>query len=416
MLSAPTCPDCGANPVNHTLVRLSVRFDHFTERFSRLPEYIGKLLWPALASPLKKFLLLSLEALSLTGVVRKLYAPDTHTSGRAEVLWQAATKRGIKMWEYRLLGARMDTYALKWQGKKYLFKSLPLPTSAKWQSDAIQWMDDKGKMRTHFKKENIPMAGGGVASSLTEASNLFEQLGKPVITKPSQGSRSRHTTTHIETLEQLATSFAKAAMLSPWVIVEEELVGAVHRVTLVGGKVVAVCRRDPAQVMGDGTHSVEQLAVIANENPGRSGPHFHLLSLPQNNDATAEAELIRQNVTWATVPNKNQIITLGTKTSRGSGGNIVDVTDTVHPENKILFEKIGELLGDPLVGIDFIIADMSRDWQEQKRCGVIECNSMPFIDLHHYPLEGKVQDVASKLLELNFPELSSAQPSPQGVS
>ena len=78
------------------------------------------------------------------------------------------------------------------------------------------------------------------------------------------------------------------------------------------------------------------------------------------------------------------------------------MTDSVHPDNMALFEKIGRVLDDPLVGIDFIIEDMSRSWKTQKNCGVIECNSMPFIDLHHYPLYGKPRDAAGALWDLIY--------------
>jgi cyanophycin synthetase len=95
------------------------------------------------------------------------------------------------------------------------------------------------------------------------------------------------------------------------------------------------------------------------------------------------------------------------KISRGSGGSNIDVTDDVHPENMRLFEKVGRVLADPLVGIDFIIRDISHPWQRQLPCGVIECNGLPFIDLHHYPLSGKTRDAAGALWDIVFPQTKS---------
>ncbi|KKQ85683.1 MAG: hypothetical protein UT09_C0044G0001, partial [Parcubacteria group bacterium GW2011_GWF2_38_8] len=40
---------------------------------------------------------------------------------------------------------------------------------------------------------------------------------------------------------------------------------------------------------------------------------------------------------------------------------------------------------------------MTKPWFVEQHCGIIECNSLPFIDLHHYPLFGKPNNVASKL-------------------
>ena len=69
-----------------------------------------------------------------------------------------------------------------------------------------------------------------------------------------------------------------------------------------------------------------------------------------------------------------------------------------------MLEHIGKFLKDPLVGVDFIMEDITKSWKEQNLSGIIECNSLPFIDLHHYPLFGKPNNVASKLWDLVMPE------------
>lgn len=45
-------------------------------------------------------------------------------------------------------------------------------------------------------------------------------------------------------------------------------------------------------------------------------------------------------------------------------------------------------------------------WNEQQRVGILECNGLPFIDLHHYPFEGKPQNVAGALWDIVFPDSS----------
>jgi hypothetical protein len=46
---------------------------------------------------------------------------------------------------------------------------------------------------------------------------------------------------------------------------------------------------------------------------------------------------------------------------------------------------------------------MTRPHGEQQPCGVIECNSLPFIDLHHFPLYGNVVNAAGALWDSVFP-------------
>jgi len=101
---------------------------------------------------------------------------------------------------------------------------------------------------------------------------------------------------------------------------------------------------------------------------------------------------------------KNKVVTFSQKTSRGCGGTTTDVTDIIHPENIKMLEHVAKFLDDPLIGVDFIIEDITKSWKEEQHCGIIECNSLPFIDLHHYPLFGKPVNVAGKLWDLVLPE------------
>jgi cyanophycin synthetase len=261
-------------------------------------------------------------------------------------------------------------------------------------------MDDKGIMKIKFLKEGLPVAKGGVAFTKKQALEIFNGLKKPVITKPNLGSRSRHTMIHINTPEELIIGFKKAKQLSPLVIIEEELNGYLFRGTLIGGKLAGVVRRDQPEVKGDGIHTVRELMDEENKRPEREGPIFHKITI----DKEADVELKRQNVKLDDILEKDKVVTFSQKTSRGCGGTTTEVTDTTHPDNVALLEHVAKFLDDPLIGVDFIIEDITKSWKEEQHCGIIECNSLPFIDLHHYPLFGKADNVAGKLWDLVLPE------------
>jgi D-alanine-D-alanine ligase-like ATP-grasp enzyme len=314
------------------------------------------------------------------------------------VLWSEAIKRGIDMYEFRLFNIGHDIFVSRYKGKMRFFDVLPRPKD--YNPQGLEWMDNKNEMKKHFRKEGIKVADGDIASSLSEGLKIFRRLQKPVITKPNLGSRSRHTTTHISTEAEFTKAFKCAEMLSPWVMIEEELSGFVFRGTLIDKKLVAVLRREPAYVIGDGVHNIKDLIDIENKNPLRSGPIYHKLEL----GSEAQKELAHWNRKEIDIPKKDEVVTLGQKTSRAVGGGITDMTDRVHPDNKAMLEKIAEVLDDPLIGVDFIMDDVSVSWRDQPRCGVIECNSAPFIDLHHYPLVGKAYNVAAKLWDIIYPE------------
>jgi cyanophycin synthetase len=275
-------------------------------------------------------------------------------------------------------------------GGRIAFSSFPVPPGS---SSPVWWIDTKHIMKRKFLNLGIPVAAGGAALTKSAALKIFNALSAPVIVKPYEGSGSRHTTTHINTQEELLRAFEVSQQIAAMSVIEEELIGAVYRPTVVGGKLIATIRRDVPQVVGDGVRTIEQLVEEENENPKRDGPYFQKIVL---SNAHLQ-ELARQGYTIESVPEAGKIITLHQKINWSVGGTTTDVTEEVHPDNVALFEKIASVLHAPLVGIDFIIGDISRSWKEQERCGVIECNSRPFFDNHHLPFKGKPRNVAGAI-------------------
>ena len=386
------CADCGGAQVNHRVAYISVLLGALIEPWANwmsriIPESSFDCLGPALT-----------KTLTFLKLGKITYKPSDDDSGRTRVLWEEAQKRGINMYEFRLFGIGHDIFVSEYKNEKRFFDVLPRPK--KYNPRGLEWMDNKGEMKKHFEKAGIIVARGGVTCSVKKALKIFRSLDKPVITKPNQGSRSRHTTTHISNEKEFLIAFKKARQLSPSVMIEEELSGYVFRGTLIGGKLIATLRREPAYVIGDGIHNVKELIDIENKNPLRGGPIFHQLAL----DGEAIKELTHFGKMADTIPKDKEIVTLGQKTSRAVGGGITDMTDIVHLDNKIMLEKIAEVLNDPLIGVDFIMDDVSVSWKNQPRCGIIECNSAPFIDLHHYPLVGSPHNVASALWDIIYPE------------
>lgn len=335
----------------------------------------------------------ALETVGLGTVVAK---PDEKNNWRARVLWEEAERRGIAMREFRPFGASREIFFATKGADTRCFEGVPRPRYSR--NVAIHWMDDKGVILKKFGAAGIPVPRGAACRTIAEAETVFASIGQPVIVKPSLGSRSRHTYVHIADLQSLRSAFRKAKELSPCVVVEEELSGFVFRITLVGGRVAGVMRREPPHVIGDGKHTVGELAIEENKDPLRQGPIFHELHL----GAEAVADLDRQGLTLESIPEQGRMVTLHEKVSRTYGASMTEVTD-IHPENLALFIRMGEVLDDPLVGIDFMIDDLSRPWKEQK-CGIIECNSLPFIDLHHFPLKGPARNVAGMVWDIAFRE------------
>jgi cyanophycin synthetase len=397
--SKKVCPDCGPTPTSHFLARTIVMVDWFFSPYTKFMDKIWQKFRPlVLKLPLDKIAYHSMfwaKRLGLGKVVTDI-KPDHNL--RLRVLWEEAKRRGIELFEFRPFGRSVDLMVARHQGRLYAFDGLPRPRGN--TGDGSEWMDDKAIMRKKFSEAKIPIARGGMFTLVKKALVMFDEMGPPVIVKPRIGSRSRHTFIHINTRSQLVQAFYSAQKLCPWVVVEEELQGPVFRATVVGGKLIGVARRDIPQIIGDGVHSIGELASASNEHPGRDEDIFH--SLPSEQEA--REELARQGLTWQTVPVKGQQVTLGNKVNRGIGGVTTDVTQEVHEHNADLFRRVANFVGDPIIGIDFIISSISDPWHQQQACGVIECNSLPFIDLHHYPIAGTPRNAAGAIWDLIWPE------------
>ena len=316
---------------------------------------------------------------------------------RAQVLWKEAEKRGIQMQELLLFGKPFDTYIAEKihpsspeHKVRLIFSGLPRP--AGYFNPWLDLMDDKWKFKEKFLKEGLPVPLGGSCFSFKQAKKIFEKIhptGNSVIVKPRAGSRGRHSTTFVTNLEELKVAFKVAKQLCFWVMVEEQLQGPVYRATVINFKLAGVLRGDAPQITGDGIQTVIQLIESKNQLP-----HPGVKNIQVNQQI--EKFLARQHLTFESVlPAKSEVF-LSEKIGVNYGGSSREDFSICHPDNIELFERAARVLGDPLVGFDFIIPDISVSYKTQK-CGFIEVNSLPFINLHHDPLFGAPRNVAATI-------------------
>ncbi len=389
----PPCIECGSDPINHRLQYWVLALGSIgTPFFLAMQKVGGAVVRRRNTTRLGSGRIYDLLArLKLGEYYDK---PDDKTLLLDQVLWEEAGRRGIRMREFRFLALPVASFVATFpSGRRISFESIPFPPGLE---SGVWWIDTKPVVKREFARRGIPTARGAAAYTLGGALKIFGSLEKPVITKPYEGSGSRHTTIHISGEAELERAYNVAKQVSPSVIVEEELVGDVYRPTLINGKLAATIRRDKPRVVGDGTRTVKELIAEANKHPARGGPYFSKIELTP----VGYKELELQHLTADSIPPAGLVVNLHQKINWSVGGTTTDVTDEVHPDNKALFEEIAKVLHAPIVGIDFIIEDISRSWKEQKKCGVIECNGRPFFDNHHLPFKGKPRNVAGAIWDL----------------
>jgi cyanophycin synthetase len=175
------------------------------------------------------------------------------------------------------------------------------------------------------------------------------------------------------------------------VLVERFIRGHDYRLLIVNGRMVAAARRDPAQVIGDGQHTVEELVQIVNRDPRRRPGHASILTRIMLDEA-ARLVLAQQGVTPESIPDAGML----------SGVTAVDVTDVVHPKNARLAELAAQILALDVAGIDMLCLDIERPLDEQDGA-VVEVNAAPGLRMHLHPAEGQPRSVGVPIVEMLYP-------------
>jgi D-alanine-D-alanine ligase-like ATP-grasp enzyme len=254
--------------------------------------------------------------------------------------------------------------------------------------------DDKILLKQELSKRDtpVPIYMSFNSLSITNLETIFEKFQKPIIVKPRVGSRGRHTVTNIHTLEQFKAGVEIVKQICPVVSVEEHLMGDVCRATFVSGKLMGFYRGMSPVVIGDGQKTVEQL--ITEKDAHRNERVEKVLVNKEMEDYVARAGYSMQDVLPAGLR-----LSLTYRTGRLFGGATREMLDELHPSFVPILTEAAKLVGWPVIGFDCIVPDPTKDASAQ-RWGIIECNTLPFIDLHYYALEGKPKNIAGAIWDM----------------
>lgn len=317
---------------------------------------------------------------------------------RTLVVAQEAKNRGLRINVVKVLGLTTHHFSIETPGGKRYFERLPLPFSGAVLPIDV---DDKSQLKDLLLAHHLPTPKGEVFRDVDTALEYVRaHIGFPVVVKPRSGSLSKHVSSPVRNPQELSIAIAIARMITREFIVEEYVPGKVHRVTMVDGVLVASCWREPANIVGDGEHTIRELIARKNQDPRRGGPNERNYTLHKILTGKKTEEMLSaQGVHFESIPQQGEKISVHDKVVLAAGADIHDNTEELHPVNIRLFTEVARLCGVPLIGIDCIAADLSIPYTEQP-FGIIEVNSHPYIDMHHVPSTGKVRNVAGALLDL----------------
>ena len=256
---------------------------------------------------------------------------------------------------------------------------------------------DKELTRSLLRGVGVPVPSGRPVESAEDAWEAAQELGLPVVVKPREGNHGRGVAAGLTTREQVIAGFETARKVRGGVLVERYVSGAEHRLLVVGGRMVAAYRGEPARVVGDGRSTVAQLVEELNRDPRRGDEMFYPLDRIELNEV-ARLTLAGEGHTPESVPGAGETVIVDHRADL-----CADVTERVHPEVAARAVEAARVVGLDIAGLDVMAEDIGRPLEDQGGA-IVEVNAGPGLGTHLRPAEGVARPVGEAIVEMLFPD------------
>ena len=301
---------------------------------------------------------------------------------------EAGVARGIP---YRRL-TQGSLVQFGWGSKQRRIQAAELDTTSAVSESIAQ---DKDLTKTLLHAAGVPVPLGRPATSAEDGWAAALEIGLPVVVKPQDGNQGKGVTVNLVDRDHMDIAFKAAAEYGD-VIVERFLPGYDFRLLVVGDKMVAASRRDPPQVIGDGTHTVRELVEEVNRDPRRGDGHATSLTKIRFDDI-AVLRLSTQGLLPESVPARGQRVVLRNNANLSTGGTATDVTDDVHPEVAARAVAAAQMVGLHICGVDVVCETVLKPLEEQSG-GIVEVNAAPGLRMHTSPSYGKPRAIGDAMI------------------
>lgn len=266
---------------------------------------------------------------------------------------------------------------------------------------------DKDLTRMLLKSIGVPTPEGRPVESAQDAWEAAEDIGLPVVVKPQYGNHGRGVATNLQDRMQVEAAYHAAKEEGSSIVCERHAPGDDYRILIIGGKMVAAARREPAHVMGDGQSTVQQLINIVNQDPRRSDGHSTSLSKIKV-DAVALGVLLEQGLTPDMIAPLGKKVLIRRNANLSTGGTAADVTDLVHPDVARQCIEAARVIGLDIAGVDVVAQDITQPLQGQ-RAVIVEVNAGPGLRMHMEPSSGSPRPVGQAIIDMLYPEGNSGR-------
>lgn len=307
--------------------------------------------------------------------------PEAELNPYAKIVVDEARRRGI---EITIDDAEAGLFTLTQGGRKVRCReSLSDLTSAV----SMTLCQDKSLTHRTLARAGLKLPAQQLAGSAEENAAFLEQHGG-VVVKPLDGEQGQGVSVDLRSSRDVEEAIARARQFDQRVLLESFHPGLDLRIVVIGYEVVAAAIRRPAEVVGDGSHSIRQL--IETQSRRRQAATDGESRIPM--DEETQRCLSDAGFDYDSVLPRGERLAVRRTANLHTGGTLDDVTSQLHPELIDAAVRAARALDIPVVGLDLLVPAA-----DQPEYVFIEANERVGLANHH------PQPTAERFVDLLFP-------------
>ncbi|MFP5428055.1 MAG: N-acetylglutaminylglutamine synthetase [Gammaproteobacteria bacterium] len=307
--------------------------------------------------------------------------PEAGLNPYARIIVDEAFRRGI---EVQVEDAAAGLFTLSLGGRRVRCReSLSDLTSAV----SMTLCQDKRLTQHALHNAGLHVPVQQLAGNADDNLAFLEEHGA-VVVKPVDGEQGQGVAVNLTTLEEISQAVEQARRFDSRVLLESYHPGFDLRIVVIGHEVVAAAIRHPAQVIGDGKHSVKALIEAQSRRRQAATGGESRIPLDEETERTVRAAGLQ----YSDILPAGQRLAVRRAANLHTGGTLEDVTERLHPILADAAVRAARALDIPVVGLDLMVRDA-----EQPDYVIIEANERVGL-ANHEP-----QPTAERFVDLLFP-------------
>jgi glutamate--cysteine ligase len=290
-----------------------------------------------------------------------------------------------------VLDPREGIIRLKQNNKVEIVKEGALTSHT--QAIALEIANNKAITKRILSEHGFTTPRGAQFFSYEESLENYSQFkNKSIVIKPN-GSMEGTGISFVSPNqpEEYKSGIKRALEEQSCVLVEEHCSGTEYRILIMGNEVIGIIHRKPANVIGNGTDTIDEL--IRKKNMTRRAAIRELISI---RITPVEIEILAgKNYTLESIPDEGERVFLRHNSNISTGGDSIESNAIVHDYYKQIGIKAAKLLQLPICCLDMLIPSP----ENKGNYTIIELNAIPGLTIHTNPTIGKPVNAGKALLD-----------------